>query len=82
MAFTNTPPKPDPTLRDRLIAEWPEILRWLIEGCLEWQAHGLNPPKSVQATTKAYFETQDVSGDGSRNAASSTSSCKPGQVLR
>jgi putative DNA primase/helicase len=45
---------------EKLKAEWPAILRWLIEGCLDWQANGLVRPASVLAATKEYFADQDI----------------------
>jgi putative DNA primase/helicase len=47
-------------LADELKAEWPGILRWMIEGCLEWQRLGLAPPEAVKAATSDYFTDQDV----------------------
>lgn len=44
----------------RLKAEWPGILAWMIEGCLKWQATGLNPPERVRAATADYFNNQDT----------------------
>ena len=44
----------------KLKAEWPGILRWLIEGCLDWQANGLVRPESVIRATESYFEDQDL----------------------
>ena len=38
----------DPNLRDKLKAEWPGILRWIIEGCLAWQRQGLFAPAAVR----------------------------------
>ncbi|WP_426034961.1 phage/plasmid primase, P4 family [Brevundimonas sp. DC300-4] len=60
--FAYTPPdnRKDPYLRDKLEAEWPGILRWAIEGCLEWQQVGLSPPAGVVAATESYFADQDV----------------------
>lgn len=58
--FMNKPEQPDKTLVDRLKAEWPGILRWMINGCLEWQCHGLNPPETVTHATADYFEEQDL----------------------
>jgi putative DNA primase/helicase len=60
--FTTTVPKAerDETLTDQLRAEWPGILAWAIEGCLEWQRHGLKPPPAVRAATAAYLEAEDA----------------------
>ena len=38
------PAERDPRLAEKLKAEWPAILRWCLEGCLEWQRVGLAPP--------------------------------------
>ena len=58
--FTRKPVQPDRELEAKLRAEWPGILRWMIDGCLDWQANGLLRPSSVRDATKAYFEAQDV----------------------
>jgi putative DNA primase/helicase len=50
----------DLALTEKLKAEWPAILRWMLDGCLEWQQTGLAPPKIVTAATEAYFEDQDM----------------------
>ena len=50
----------DPDLADKLKAEWPAILRWMLDGCLEWQEIGLAPPKIVTDATDEYFEDQDL----------------------
>jgi putative DNA primase/helicase len=50
----------DTNLPEKLKAEGPAILRWMIEGCLEWQTIGLQPPEIVTAATEQYFEDQDV----------------------
>jgi putative DNA primase/helicase len=50
-------------LADELKAEWPGILAWQIEGCLEWQRIGLRPPKAVTDATENYLESQDVLGE-------------------
>jgi putative DNA primase/helicase len=54
------PAERDPDLLHKLEAERPAILRWCIEGCLEWQRIGLAPPAAVQDATAAYFADQDV----------------------
>ncbi len=50
----------DPDLAEKLKAEWPGILAWAIEGCLEWHAKGLAPPEAVRAATAAYLEAEDA----------------------
>jgi putative DNA primase/helicase len=58
--FNRTPADPDPLLGQKLRTEWPGILRWLIEGCLDWQQCGLVRPESVIAATESYFDDQDL----------------------
>lgn len=60
LPFLFKPSEPDPQLEEKLRAEWPAILRWMIEGCLDWQAHRLVRPEVVKAATDEYFETQDT----------------------
>lgn len=50
----------DPDLFEKLKPEWPGILQWVIEGCLEWQKQGLNPPKMVRDATSEYLSEEDV----------------------
>ena len=52
----------DPMLGEKLKKEWPGILSWAIEGCLEWQRDGLNPPAIVQDATDSYLDEEDVLG--------------------
>ena len=49
----------DPDLPRKLQAEWPAILRWAVNGCLEWQHTGLAPPQIVRDATDSYFADQD-----------------------
>lgn len=49
-------------LDDRLRAEAPGILAWLVHGCFEWQRLGLGEPKAVAAATAAYRHEQDHVG--------------------
>jgi P4 family phage/plasmid primase-like protien len=62
--FTVTipPEKRDKTLPERLLAERDGIMAWAIDGCLEWQRIGLNPPSSVVSATQEYFEAEDAMG--------------------
>jgi putative DNA primase/helicase len=50
----------DDTLPARLDQELPGILRWCVQGCLEWQRIGLQPPEVVQQATQQYKADQDV----------------------
>jgi putative DNA primase/helicase len=50
-------------LVDEFKAEWPGILAWAIEGCLEWQRIGLCPPKAVTDATESYLESEDIIGE-------------------
>jgi putative DNA primase/helicase len=50
----------DVELVEKLKAEWPGILAWMIEGCLEWQKNGLRPPKAVREATEAYMAAEDA----------------------
>ena len=58
--FVRKPERPDPKLEERLQAEWPAILRWMIDGCVDWQKNRLIRPKAVKAETDHYFEDQDM----------------------
>ncbi|MCA1944323.1 MAG: phage/plasmid primase, P4 family [Desulfovibrio sp.] len=60
--FEHQPEQPDPDLPAKLRAEYPGILRWMIEGCLEWQQIGLARPEVVTQATAEYFDGQDVFG--------------------
>lgn len=57
--FTHAPLHPDPNLKDKLRAEYPAILRWMIDGCLEWQQFRLGTAPAIAAATSDYFEQQD-----------------------
>jgi putative DNA primase/helicase len=60
--FTVKIPEKDRDLKltEKLAAEWPAILRWAVDGCLEWQRIGLAPPAAVLEATKNYFEAEDT----------------------
>lgn len=49
----------DLLLAEKLRAEGPGILQWMIDGCLAWQANGLQPPEAVKAATASYLEAED-----------------------
>jgi putative DNA primase/helicase len=58
--FIRKPAVVDKQLEDKLKPEWPGILRWMIEGCLEWKEKGLAAPETVLAATASYFDNQDL----------------------
>ena len=62
--FTVTipPNKRDRALPERLLAERDGILAWAVQGCLEWQQIGLQPPEAVMAATEEYFQAEDALG--------------------
>jgi putative DNA primase/helicase len=60
--FTVTIPEDerDPELQKKLEDEWPGILQWIVDGCIEWQELGtLATPQSVKDATAEYLEGED-----------------------
>ena len=62
LPFNFKPDVVDPKLKETLTAEWPGILAWAIDGCLEWNRMGLGVPASVMKATQEYFEEEDTVG--------------------
>jgi putative DNA primase/helicase len=62
--FTITIPKEerDSDLAEKLKKEWGGILRWMIDGCLQWQRVGLSAPQAVTDATTRYLESEDAVG--------------------
>jgi putative DNA primase/helicase len=60
--FTVTipPDERDEALPEKLKAELPGIMSWMIDGCTDWQERGLAPPEVVTAATAAYLESEDA----------------------
>ena len=52
-----------PDMLERLTAEYPGILAWCVQGCLDWQRDGLRVPKEVTDATQDYRDEQDVLAD-------------------
>jgi len=59
---TIPPHRRDHGLAQKLLAEKDGILRWAIDGCLEWQRVGLMPPARVVSATEEYLEAEDALG--------------------
>jgi putative DNA primase/helicase len=53
-------PRQDPKLPDKLRGELAGVLAWMVEGCLEWQEHGLGEPKAVRDATDQYRNEMDT----------------------
>lgn len=62
MPFIHKPASVDTKLADKLVAEYPAILRWLIAGCIAWQKHGLGWSAAVTEATREYLAGEDVMG--------------------
>ena len=62
--FTVTipPEQRDKHLPDRLRAEYPGILNWMIRGCLDWQRNGLQTPAEVVRSVDEYRSDMDLIG--------------------
>jgi putative DNA primase/helicase len=52
--------KADPNLPETLREEMAGVLAWMVEGCLEWQEHGLREPEQVTSATQGYREEMDT----------------------
>ena len=50
----------DRHMLDKLRAEGPAILAWAIQGCVDWQKHGLSMPQKVMAATDEYLASMDL----------------------
>jgi P4 family phage/plasmid primase-like protien len=50
----------DPKLPEKLRGELAGVLAWMVEGCLEWQEHGLGEPETVRAATDQYRAEMDT----------------------
>ena len=51
----------DKELPNKLMAEWPGILSWMIDGCLAWQSgKGLKHPVVVTKATDEYLQAEDT----------------------
>ena len=54
------PEERDRELTNKLKAERPGILAWMIAGCMEWQRIGLAPPAAVTEATEEYLAAEDA----------------------
>jgi putative DNA primase/helicase len=63
MIFEEDDPKTDKDLLEKLRAEYPGILNWMIQGCLKWQKDGLKMPATIREATLEYKKEMDTLGD-------------------
>jgi putative DNA primase/helicase len=49
-------------LPEKLRAEYPGILNWMLRGCLIWQTEDLPTPASVEGASAAYLDAEDMLG--------------------
>lgn len=60
---TFSPEERDTRLLDKLKAETPHILAWMVAGCIRWQKKGLSDtPETIRQATDAYQVDQDLTG--------------------
>ena len=59
-SVTIPPAEQDKRLAAKLRDELPGILAWIVNGCLEWQRIGLQPPDEVRRATGRYRAEMDV----------------------
>jgi putative DNA primase/helicase len=52
----------DPELTEKLRAEYPGILTWIVRGAVDWYANGLGTPEAVRSATKSYQSEMDLMG--------------------
>jgi len=50
----------DKTLQEKLTKEIPQILGWMIKGCIKWQEEGLEEPEKFKDAKKEYRSEMDV----------------------
>jgi putative DNA primase/helicase len=60
--FTVTIPEPerDPELRNKLMAESPGILAWLVRGAVAWKGQGLGSCAAVDEATRSYRDESNL----------------------
>ena len=49
----------DRDLNEKLKAEYPQILNWMIEGAIKWNQQGLKRPESIMQATNEYLADED-----------------------
>lgn len=60
--FEHKPATPNFDLKTDLIPEYPAILRWALDGCLDWKDDRLGTADAIKKASGDYFVRQDVFG--------------------
>lgn len=81
--FEHAPATPNLDLKGQLVAEYPAILRWVLDGCLDWQEGRLGTSAAIRDASSEYFEMQDVFGRWieERCTLDGTLACGPGKLF-
>ena len=58
--FDRKPEQIDVHLGDKLRAEWPAILTWILDGYTAWATDGLGTAAVVEAATDEYFAASNL----------------------
>jgi putative DNA primase/helicase len=53
----------DDRLADKLREEYPQILHWMVQGALSWNAAKLGRPEQIAQAVNQYLETEDTLGE-------------------
>ena len=62
MPFTFKPAKCDSELKEKLKVEYPAILRWMVDGWLDFQASGTVRPEVIATATEQYLNDENILG--------------------
>ena len=52
--------KIDKNLKYKLRKEFPQILKWAVDGCIKWQKYGIEDPQCVKDAVKEYKQEMDL----------------------
>lgn len=69
-------------LPEKLRAEWPAIMQWAIDGCLDWQQCGLGKPEAIEEATKDYLDDEDTLGAWMLEYCDKSGECKAGDAYK
>lgn len=53
----------DDQLAEKLRAEYPQILAWMVQGSMDWQAYKLGRPDQIAQAVDNYLESEDTFGE-------------------